>query len=447
MCNITPAQAAVSPTGNTPTAPGASFRDGMGNAVVVSPQPELEENPGGGGAGGGGGPGGVNRIIVNNIIIGGGVIINNIIGGNIILQGGLAPGGAAIRRGRRNHRWHPGRGRRGRFGVKFGPFVPGMQQMVGFGDDNNGFFVGQGKPSDPTNSKPFILVRSDTTGVPIDSFVHSDLWNWDKLDGNGPSNHVFSPENKYEVIIDYNWCGGSAPRVGFQLMNPSAPAGAAGSGEPIWVHGMPYSGAPGDEWIRTPDLPISQENRTFLPSTSTQSMEVFCTSVQDMGGSPVPFGQPRSANRGGTERKIGAGDLQQVIAVQSQPSPYHTTPWKPKSAEVTALNFTDMKPDIAFEWFAYINPEVGGPVAFAPVDDSSLQADTGGEGVVYTPGTTYLLASGVGTGRAVIDLSKMSEANWGPGIDQFGTPDRLVIAARPLMNDGFFYGSINWEEP
>lgn len=87
--------------------------------------------------------------------------------------------------------------------------VTNATKRIGNFDDTNGIFLQQ------EDGVVSWVLRSSTSGSPVDEVVDQSEWNIDTLDGTGPSGEVFVPENSFLMIIDFAWLGTGRVRCGF----------------------------------------------------------------------------------------------------------------------------------------------------------------------------------------------------------------------------------------
>jgi hypothetical protein len=113
----------------------------------------------------------------------------------IQLQTGTETNGSAEIETQKALRYTPGLGALVRFTAVFTTGVTNSEQIIGIGDESDGFFVGY-------NGTSFgILVRKDG----VDSWIPQSSWDVDKMDGSGPSGMMLNPLLGNSYQIDYQW--------------------------------------------------------------------------------------------------------------------------------------------------------------------------------------------------------------------------------------------------
>ena len=92
--------------------------------------------------------------------------------------------GKRVRQTRQRFNYQPGKSQLVMFTGNAVSMDTGITKEVGYFDDNNGLFFRI------TATDAAVVVRTNTSGSPVDTVVPRSSWNGDKLDGNGPSRKV-----------------------------------------------------------------------------------------------------------------------------------------------------------------------------------------------------------------------------------------------------------------
>ena len=203
------------------------------------------------------------------------IIQNPGLGGvSMNIGGGNTPGDITIRQSRPYHRYQPGKTMYMASNVNFGASVSGQTQRVGIFDDSNGIFFlqnGAGYAQNPYSM--YVVIRSDSGGLPTDQVFPMESWN-------GNKNIINSIDwTKVQMIwMEYAWYGAGALRWGVVI-----------NGEPWVIHqvgtgnGTVLGTAQVKPWSRTGNLPVRYEQRDN--GSSAQSlMTHYGVSVLVEGG-------------------------------------------------------------------------------------------------------------------------------------------------------------------
>lgn len=154
-------------------------------------------------------------------------------------------------------RYTPGLGALIRFTAVFTTGIQNSTQIIGIGDDLDGFFFGY-------NGTSFgILRRQNGT----DNWIPQSSWNTDKFDGTGFSLVTLNPTQGSVYTIQYQWLGFGDIR--FFIENPT-------TGEPTLVHIIRYSNAYTIPSIMNPTLPIMAQ---VINSTNSNNIVLKTSSA------------------------------------------------------------------------------------------------------------------------------------------------------------------------
>lgn len=191
--------------------------------------------------------------------------------GGVQLSLSAAAGDITIRQSRPYHRYQPGKTMYMSTYVHFGAANANQVQRVGFFDDSNGVFFGQGNPA-PGSNNPFGMscnLRSDIGGMPVTISIPLNEWNGDR---------TFIENINWAVgqmlFIEYAWYGGGGVRFGILI-----------DSQPYILHQVQNSNIQGRTvaWSRTGNLPVRYEQRNIGASTAN-TMIHYGVSVLVEGG-------------------------------------------------------------------------------------------------------------------------------------------------------------------
>jgi len=179
----------------------------------------------------------------------------------------------------------------------------GLKQTVMYGDNLNGIGIVQ----DELITK--LLIRSNTSGVPVDSLLAQSDWNLDNLSGNGvehgnPSGVKLDITKNQIQTLDFQWLGVGRIRCGFNI-----------DGKLIYVHEFNHATLASGVYMRTPTLPIRYEIENVSATASPSSLEQICAAVASEGGYAIP-GFEFSVSHGITERSLADGVRTPILAIR-----------------------------------------------------------------------------------------------------------------------------------
>ena len=156
------------------------------------------------------------------------------------------------------------------------PAQDGLRQRTGYFDDRNGIFL---ELNDSTLS---FVKRSNSTDTPTDNKVSQSEWNYDKLDGTGPSGLTLDITKGQIMFIDIEWLGLGTVRCGFII-----------NGQLIHCHSFHHANILDSPYMTTACLPIRLEIKNTADTANTSTLKQVCSSVISEGGYELK-GRPRS---------------------------------------------------------------------------------------------------------------------------------------------------------
>jgi len=159
-------------------------------------------------------------------------------------------GSKVIRQTRNVQRYTPGRTQTIAFAVRLQTPVTGIRRRFGMFDGTDGFFFEDCGTVDALTGEPqyaCVVINSDGA-VPTVERIYRKDWNYDKLDGNGPSGITADPQAQQLIIMDYEWYGAGQIRFAFLI-----------DGIPRVIHVVNNGNRLQTPWCKTPFLPIRLE--------------------------------------------------------------------------------------------------------------------------------------------------------------------------------------------
>lgn len=177
----------------------------------------------------------------------------------------------------------------------------GVVQRTGLFDDNNGIFFEQ------SESGPSVVVRSDTSGTPVENRVYQADWGLDRLDGLGPSGATFDPTKTHIFVIDFQWLGVGRIRVALDI-----------DGKIFPVHQFVHANYLEAVYMATPHLPVRSEIQNIGAADGATTMKRICAAVVTEGGLAEEPGNPFAIGRG--TAALGVTTRRPVLSIRPSPS-------------------------------------------------------------------------------------------------------------------------------
>ncbi|EJO5347269.1 hypothetical protein NRP93_001346 [Clostridium botulinum] len=158
-------------------------------------------------------------------------------------------------------RYSPGLGALARFTAIFTTGASNSEQIIGLGDDTDGFYFGY-------NGTDFSVLRIQN-GTP--NWTSQTNWNVDKMDGSGPSGMSLDPTKGNVYTIQYQWLGFGV--ISFYITSTT-------TGQPILVHKIQYPNTAIVPSVYNPSFPLTAKvinnGNTSNIVLKTPSAMAFC---------------------------------------------------------------------------------------------------------------------------------------------------------------------------
>lgn len=143
----------------------------------------------------------------------------------------------------------------------------GLRQRIGYFNTQNGVFFQQND-----NTLAFVL-RSYTSGAPVETVITQANWNGDKMDGTGPSGRVIDVTKTQILAIDFEWLGVGDVRCGF-----------FNDGQFVICHTFHNDNVQTEVYMTTAILPVRYEITNTAGTASNSEMKQICSTIYSSGG-------------------------------------------------------------------------------------------------------------------------------------------------------------------
>lgn len=163
----------------------------------------------------------------------------------------------------------------------FGTIGADIRHRVGYFDDDDGIFFEQ------TSDGLFLVLRSSTSGIVVDTRIAQADWSEDKLDETGSSGIKLDPTKRQILDMDIEWLGVGRVRYGFNI-----------DGTTYYAHFINNANTgTAVPYMRTGTLPVRYEIEN-LGTGAASTLKAICASVFSEGGFDQGRGIPFSTNQG-----------------------------------------------------------------------------------------------------------------------------------------------------
>ena len=151
-----------------------------------------------------------------------------------------------------------------------GTATANVLQKIGYYDNLNGVYF------QLSSTGLSVVMRTSTSGSPVESVVPQSQWNVDSFDGTGPSGIAIDPTKSNIFFMELEWLGVGAVRMGFSV-----------DGILYVCHVFENTNVIPSVYIGTGSLPITYEILATSNTAGGISMKQICTSVVSEGGQPL----------------------------------------------------------------------------------------------------------------------------------------------------------------
>jgi len=310
-----------------------------------------------------------------------------------------------------------------------GAGVTGITSRIGYFDTDNGVFFQR------VGSVNSVVVRTFTSGAPVDTVTAQASWNLDRLDGTGPSKITLDPTKTQIFFIDFQWLGVGRVRFGFDI-----------GGVIVYCHQILNANVLIVPFLTSPNLPLRYElSSAGTGAAVTASLLHICASVQSEGGTETT-GTAFAADRGATILTTGNDtNIYSLLAIR------YKTATANRFATIAKLQYSVMSStaNATFRMGLVLNPTMAGAaLVWVSVPNSAIE--------VAVPVAANLLTAGTGTTFASFYDSQNRSGTLLPqlptdlriGSSIAGVSDIMFLFVQPVPVQGAtaFFGSINWLE-
>lgn len=170
-----------------------------------------------------------------------------------------------------------------------------LRQRVGYFGSSNGMYL----ELDGVGSNVLSLVeRSSVSGSVTETKVSQNNWNYDKMNGAGPSGMTLDITKAQILWMDIEWLGLGTVRMGFVI-----------DGKFILCHQFHHANLITSTYITTASLPLRYEIENTSTTASSSTLKQICSTVISEGGYElrglqqavnIPITAPRSTSTAGT---------------------------------------------------------------------------------------------------------------------------------------------------
>jgi len=205
-------------------------------------------------------------------------------------------GASVVRQSQRYIRYQPGKSQLIFATFDFGE-VDSATKKVGYFDGENGVFFEVDAAGDP-----YIVLRSKSSGIVVDTRKSSADWNIDTFDSTGISGITLDAALAQLLVIDLQWLSTGRVRVGFDI-----------NGVICYAHEFFWANLDSGVYMTTANLPVRYE---LIGNGNVSQMQAICCSVSSEGGFVADLGHEHVTPNGTTSITANDGVDTHIISIR-----------------------------------------------------------------------------------------------------------------------------------
>jgi len=311
----------------------------------------------------------------------------------------------------------------------FNPAKANLRQRTGYYGAANGMYLeldGIGG-----NALSFVK-RSSVSGALVETKVAQSAWNYDKLDGTGPSGMTLDITKAQILWMDFEWLGVGTVRLGFVI-----------DGKFILCHQFHHANLITSTYITTASLPLRYEIENTGTTASNSTLKQICSTVISEGGYQlnglqqavnIPITAPRTTSVAGTYYPILS------LRLKSSPN------FLDAVIILTALSVLGTGNGVNYNWKVIASGTTTAGTWVSAGSNSAVEYNI--TGTSFTGGRT--LASGYlnssNQGSQAIDILKEALFKFQLERDTFTSTAFELTLAVTSDGGGSIFASLDWEE-
>ena len=357
--------------------------------------------------------------------------------GLINLNVGSASGDTIIRETTKVFSYQPGKSLLVMNTFVMEPAKTGLRQRVGYYGASNGIYF------QLEGSTAAFVERSLVTGSITESRISQfggvygggdTGWNYDQMDGTGPSGIVLDLTQAQILWMDVEWLGVGTVRIGFVI-----------NGELILCHKFDHANIIQSTYITTASLPLRYEITNTGATSSNSTLKQICSTVISEGGYELRGVQTAIGTPIASPYALAtAGTYYPLVSIRLKSSPNRLDAIViPSSISVMGASTGD------FNWRVTVGGTTAGGTWVSGGADSSVEYNISGTSI--SGSARRVLASGyfarTTQSSSVVDIGKDNLFKF--QLERNGltnTPYEMTLEVAAGTNTETAFGSIDWEE-
>lgn len=307
------------------------------------------------------------------------------------------------------------------------PAKTNLRQRVGYYGASNGMYL----ELDGTTLS--FVERSSVTGTVTETKIAKSNWNYDPMDGTGPSGMTLDITKAQILWMDVEWLGLGTVRTGFVI-----------DGKVTLCHEFHHANLIQSTYITTGSLPLRYEIENTGTTASSSTLKQICSSVISEGGYELRGAQQAISTPVTTPTALAtAGTYYPVISLRLKTSPDRLD----AIVIMTAISLLGITNNAFYNWRLVASGTTTGGTWVSAGTDSAVEYNL--SGTSFTGGRTLAqgFLSATNQASAPVDILKEALFSFQLERDTFtSTPFELTLTASASINTASMYASVDWEE-
>jgi hypothetical protein len=304
------------------------------------------------------------------------------------------------------------------------PAKTNLRQRVGYFGANNGIFL------EKSGSTVSFVERSSVSGSVVDTPAAQETWNYDRLDGTGPSKLTLNLNQAQIFWTDVEWLGVGSVRCGFVI-----------NGQMIHCHSFHHANILSSTYITTASLPLRYEIKNTGTVSGGSTMKQICSTAISEGGYELRGDQKAVGTPVQTPKNLAtAGTYYPVVSLQLKSANLDAI------AILTAISVLGINSNPCSVGWQIIRGGTLTSPSWTP-SEGSVEYDMSATGI---SGGQVMAQGYVGiTNQSSQTIDILKEALFKFQLQRnglTGTPEPLTIALSASVNTVDCLASVDWEE-
>lgn len=310
------------------------------------------------------------------------------------------------------------------------PAKANLQQRVGYYGSANGMYLELGGAGGSVLS---FVERSSVSGSLSETKVAQSAWNYDKMNGTGPSGMTLDITKAQILWMDIEWLGLGTVRMGFVI-----------DGKFILCHQFHHANLVTATYITTASLPLRYEIENTGTTASNSTLDQICSTVISEGGYQLS----------GLQQGVGvpittptvlfvSGTYYPIISLRLKASPNYLD----AIVILTAISIMGITNNAHYAWRVVATGTTTGGTWVSAGTDSSVEYNL--TGTSFAGGRVLAQGFSSASNQAVTSVDILKEALFRFQLERntfTSTPLELTITVSGSTTNTSVYAAADWEE-